>query len=150
MDVAGEREGGDLSIDAAGDDDRDLRFELELPLDQDGLIRRPTQPLERILEFVVGGEAQLTTAVVAAGGRLESEGQAEFICRRVQVVRGSYRAPGGHLDSGRFDEPALGESVLGDEEWHSAGSDRDTVREGVDDVDGDVLEFVGDDIAELA
>ena len=109
---------------------------------------RATQPLDGALEIVGRGQSELAAAVVAARRRLETEGQTKRIGCRAQVGRRPDLAPRRDLGTGRFREASLGQAVLGHGQRHAPGPDGDDGIDRCHDIDRDVLQLVGHDIAE--
>ena len=147
VDVAGDRERRRDAVDAARDDDRALVGEVELAFGQQRRPRRAAEPLDRAVDLGGRGDADLPAAVVAAGGRLEPQRQAEPIGCGTELIRGADLAPRRDGDAGAFDEPPLGEAVLGHDQRVAAGPDRPGRVDRADDVGGDVFELVGHDRA---
>ena len=108
---------------------------------------RPSRPTRRRARR--RPDPELAAPVVAADRQLEPQRQPELVRRRPRLVRGPDRAPRCDGDPGVLDEPALGQPVLRDEQRPMSGPHGHVPGERRDDLRGDVLELVRDDVAEV-
>ena len=146
MDVPGDREGSQRAVEGPGREDRELRGEVELPLDEERSPGRPPEPLESTGDLRRACDPELAPAVVAAGRRLQAEGRPEGDGSLPEAGHVGHLAPGGGRQPEAGHEAALGEPVLRHAEGAAARADGDARGlDGVDERSVDVLQLVGHD-----
>ena len=139
--------GATRAVERPGDDDRELRLELELALDEQRRAGGSAEAIERAGNLGLRADPELAPAVVAADRDLEAEGRPELRCGSPELALVGDLAPGCRRDPERGHEPALGEPILRHPQGerarahgHAGGLDR------VDQRRVHVLELVGDDV----
>ena len=134
-------------VEPAGDHDRQLAGEVELPLEQQaGGLGRAFERLPGRGDIGRPGQADLASAVVATDRCLESKRQTKLCGRCLQLGPGPDGPPRRDKGSGRLEERTFGEPVLGDLEGPQARSEGPPLGHGPADRGGNVLELVRHDV----
>ena len=144
--VEADGKGRGKAVGPADDHDRDLRRELDPSL---GHARDPPEARPGRFEVVGPLDADLPLAVVARGGRLEDQRQAEDAGGLGQLRFVPDRPPGRERQAVPGEERLLAEPVLADPDRPPARPDEPPPREPSEGRGRDVLELDGDRLGPL-